>query len=145
MVVLPDHLHAVWTLPPGDADYSARWKQIKEAFTEAYLAAGGAEAVRSPSRTLHGERAVWQKRFWEHVCEDEDDVKRCLDYIHWNPVKHGYVSSPADWLHSSFHRWVKAGVYDPEWGAARHGPLSFDDLNETAMELVSGGLCPPDL
>jgi putative transposase len=116
MVLLDDHLHALWTLPPGDAAYSTRWRRIKEEFTDAFLAAGGTEAVVSRARRARGERGVWQRRFWEHECRDEDDVKRCLDYIHWNPVKHGYVTRPVDYPWSSFHRWVKLGEYDSRWG-----------------------------
>ena len=115
-VLLPDHLHAVWVLPPGDANYSMRWRRIKEEFTESYLAAGGKEAPRSRSRVRHGERAVWQRRFWEHTCFDVDDLQRCVDYIHYNPVKHGYVKRPGDWQWSTFLRFVAAGDYQPTWG-----------------------------
>src|SRR5262249_34417452 len=96
-VLLPDHLHTVWILPPGDAEYSLRWRRIKEEFTEAFLTAGGQEGPRSASRRKHCERAVWQRRFWEHAVRDADDLRRCVDYIHWNPVKHGYVVRPIDW------------------------------------------------
>src|SRR5262245_49351778 len=115
-VLLPDHLHTIWTLPDSDADYSTRWKQIKEAFTEAYLAGGGMEATRTASRMRHGERGVWQKRFWEHTIPDEDDLKRCVDYIHWNPVKHGLVQWPREYPWSTFHRFVTLGEYDRDWG-----------------------------
>ena len=117
IVLLPDHLHALWTLPDGDADYSVRWKRIKEAFTRDYLAGGGPEAEVTPSRERRQERGVWQPRFWEHVVRDEDDFKRCLDYLHWNPVKHGLVQRVADHPWSSFHRYVALGEYDPEWGS----------------------------
>lgn len=116
MVLLDDHLHTIWTLPPDDADYSTRWRKIKEAFTDAYLAASGAEAPVSDERRARGERGVWQRRFWEHECRDEDDLKRCLDYLHWNPVKHGYVSRVIDYPWSSFHQYVRLGEYDPLWG-----------------------------
>ena len=116
MVLLDDHLHTIWTLPDGDADYSTRWRRIKETFTDSYLAAGGVEAEVSPERRARGERGVWQRRFWEHECRDADDLKRCLDYIHWNPVKHGYVTRPADYPWSTFRRWVTAGEYDLNWG-----------------------------
>jgi len=115
-VLLPDHLHAVWTLPHGDDAYSLRWRQIKEDFTRHYLAAGGREVPRSVSRIRHRERAVWQRRFWEHTCEDEDDLKRCVDYVHWNPKKHGLVMRVADYPWSTFHQFVKRGEYDLEWG-----------------------------
>jgi putative transposase len=116
IVLLPDHLHAIWELPPGDDDYSLRWEKIKEKFTRSFLAGGGTEGKRNPSRQKHRERAVWQRRFWEHTCRDEDDLKRCLDYLHWNPVKHGLVSRVRDYEWSSFHRYVKVGEYDLNWG-----------------------------
>ena len=133
-VLLPDHLHAIWELPRGDAAYPVRWRRIKEEFTERFLEGGGWEGPRSSSRLRHQERSVWQRRFWEHTIDDEDDFEHHFDYIHYNPVKHGLVQCPRDWRYSSFHRWVKRGVYDPDWGCASHGPLPFDDLDETAME-----------
>jgi putative transposase len=125
-VLLPDHFHCVWTLPEGDADYSTRWRQIKEAFTVSYLKAGGAEGTMSASRRRHGERSVWQRRFWEHTCKDQDDLNRCLDYIHWNPVKHGLVQLVRDYPWSSFHRYVEEGVYPPDWGGENPCP-GYDD------------------
>jgi putative transposase len=117
IVLLPDHLHTIWSLPPGDADYSLRWKQIKELFTREFLDAGGLEGTVSASRGARKERGVWQRRFWEHLVRDEGDLKGCLDYIHWNPVKHGVAASPAEYPWSSFHRWVEAGDYPIDWGA----------------------------
>lgn len=125
-VLLSDHLHIIWTLPRGNSDYSLRWQRIKEEFTENYLAAGGTEGVRNRSRRRKRERAVWQRRFWEHTVRDEDDLERCVDYIHWNPVKHGYVERVRDWPHSSFHRFVAAGHYDIDWGSTDPTP----DYNE---------------
>lgn len=116
MVLLPDHLHTIWTLPPGDDKYSIRWARIKEEFTRVYLQGGGAEGTLSQSRLRHRERAVWQRRFWEHTCRDEDDLKRFFDYLHWNPVKHGLVARVRDYPWSSFHRWVKLGEYSEHWG-----------------------------
>ena len=118
VVLLPDHLHSIWTLPKDDADYSTRWRQIKEAFTRSFLAAGGADGPSSASRERHGERAVWQRRFWEHTCRDQDDLNRCIEYVHWNPVKHGLARRVRDYPWSSFHRYVAQGVYPPDWGAA---------------------------
>jgi REP-associated tyrosine transposase len=86
------------------------------AFTDAYLAAGGPEATRSASREKHRERGIWQRRFWEHTVTDEDDFQRCIDYIHWNPVKHGLAARDADYPWSSFHRFVDRGLYDRAWG-----------------------------
>jgi putative transposase len=124
-------LHALITLAPGDDRYATRWRRIKEEFTRNYLAGGGREGERSQSRKRQRERAIWQRRFWEHTIVDEEDFERHFDYIHYNPVKHGYVKSPIDWPYSSFHRWVKRGVYEATWG---RDALPFDDLAESAME-----------
>ncbi len=134
IVLLPDHLHAMWSLPPGDDEYPVRWRRIKEEFTQSYLANGGTEGPISESRKASGERGIWQPRYWEHVIRDETDFDRHFDYIHYNPVKHGYATSPAGWPHSSFHRWVGLGVYDLRWGSTESGRFDFSDLDETAME-----------
>lgn len=118
MVMLPDHLHTVWELPRGDSDYSTRWRLVKSRFTSLWVGAGGGEAVDSPSRRRNAERAVWQRRFYEHTCRDDVDLKRCVDYVHINPVKHGLVDRVGDWPWSSFHRYVRLGEYPPEWGGA---------------------------
>lgn len=117
MVVLPEHLHAVWTLPPGDADHSIRWRLAKTWFSR-HLPAG---ERRSESRIRKGERGIWQRRYWEHLIRDEDDLRRHVDYIHFNPVKHGHVARAADWPHSSFHRYVADGRLPGDWGAAVGG------------------------
>ncbi|TAH68143.1 MAG: transposase [Rhodopseudomonas palustris] len=104
IVILPDHLHAIWTLPAGDADFPGRWKAIKAAFSRSMAVNGG------------GERALWQHRYWEHTIRDEADFERCANYIHFNPVKHGLVSSPGAWPHSSLHHFVRAGLLPPDWG-----------------------------
>jgi putative transposase len=135
IVLLPEHLHAIWTLPSGDADYFGRWAWIKKEFTKDWLAAGGEEQTVSPARQARGDRGVWQPRYWEHSITDEHDFDRHFDYIHYNPVKHGHARCPADWPDSSFQRWVDYGVYAPDWGCSSRGPLRFDDLDETAMEL----------
>lgn len=111
-VVLPDHLHCIWTLPPGDADFSVRWMLIKAKFSR-LLVQTQAAALR---RHRRGERSIWQPRFWEHLIRDERDLGRHIDYVHYNPVKHAYVPSAADWPHSSFQRFVERGVYTPDWG-----------------------------
>ncbi|HEY1376065.1 MAG TPA: hypothetical protein VGF55_04695 [Gemmataceae bacterium] len=126
VVLLPNHLHTIWTLPPDDADYSLRWGLVKERFTRRYLKGGGAEGMISQSRRQHRERAVWQRRFWEHTVRDEDDLKRCADYVHWNPVKHGLVGRVRDYRWSSFHRFARAGEYEPNWGSADPCP-GYDD------------------
>ena len=124
IVLLPDHLHAVWSLPQGDTAYSLRWAWIKKEFTKAWITAGGAKEVVSASRHRHRRRGVWQRRFWEHCIAGEDDLERHLDYIHYNPVKHGLVPAAKDWPYSSFHRFVRLGAYPAEWGRAEDG-LSF--------------------
>ena len=111
LVVLPEHLHTIWTLPAGDADFSGRWRRIKAAFSSALP--GGER--RSASRCAKGERGIWQRRFWEHLIRDERDFERHVDYIHFNPVKHGHVTRVRDWPHSTFHKWVRAGRYPVDW------------------------------
>jgi putative transposase len=111
-VVLPDHLHCLWTLPPGDADYSRRWKAIKTAFAKAVPR----EESLSDVRRANNERGIWQRRFWEHTIRDDRDYAAHMDYISFNPVKHGWVERVADWPYSSFHRHVRAGVYPVDWG-----------------------------
>ncbi|MCA9774944.1 MAG: transposase [Myxococcales bacterium] len=108
VVILPDHLHCIWCMPDDDADYSLRWRLIKDYFSR---------AVAADSRGK-GEKRVWQRRFWEHVIRDDDDRGAYLDYIFYNPVKHGYVARPGDWPHGSFRDAVKRGWYEPDWGAA---------------------------
>jgi putative transposase len=134
IVLLPEHLHTIWTLPPGDDNYPQRWAWIKKEFTKQWLAAGGSELTISEARKRRGDRGIWQPRYWEHSIADEHDFDRHFDYVHYNAVKHGHVTCPRDWLHSSFHRWVNLGLYDRDWGCARRDPLKFDDLDETAME-----------
>ena len=110
-VVLPDHMHAVWTLPADDADYSDRWKAIKIAFAKALPKT---ERL-SPVRAAKGERGIWQRRFWEHTIRDERDYAAHVEYVHINPVKHGLVARVGDWPYSSFHRYLAEGVYAPDW------------------------------
>jgi putative transposase len=122
IVILPDHLHCLWRLPPGDADYPMRWALIKATFSRALPPM---ERI-SPSRRMRGERGIWQRRFWEHQIRDEEDFARHADYIHYNPVKHGHAASAAAWPYSSFHRHVARGVYAIDWAegpppAARAG------------------------
>ncbi|MEP1765644.1 MAG: transposase [Sulfitobacter sp.] len=102
MVILPDHLHAVWTLPKGDADFSIRWKKLKACFSRH----SAHEGYASPSKQRKGERGIWQRRFWEHCIRDEADFNAHVDYCHWNPVKHGFVERPQDWAFSTVHRRV---------------------------------------
>ncbi len=110
-VVLPDHMHCIWTLPPDDSDFSGRWRELKKSFTKALPPA----EHRSPVRRRRGERGIWQRRFWEHTIRDERDYASHMDYVHFNPVKHGLVARAADWPYSSFHRCVAAGLYPADW------------------------------
>ncbi len=121
IVILPDHLHALWQLPEGDDDFSTRWMVIKRKFS-----AGLPPQIVNQSKQKKREKGIWQRRFWEHRIRDADDWQRHLDYIHYNPVKHGYCLTPAEWPHSSFKRSVKEGLYPADWGA---DPPSDADLD----------------
>ena len=113
IVILPEHLHAIWTLPPGDADYATRWRLIKTEFSRGSAAA----ERRSNSRMRKRERGIWQRRYWEHTLQDDGDFERHCDYIHFNPVKHGHVSTVNEWPYSSFRRFVELGVYPVDWAS----------------------------
>ncbi|GAB4255677.1 MAG: hypothetical protein Kow0065_03910 [Methylomicrobium sp.] len=119
MVIMPDHLHCIWTLPE-DADFSTRWNLLKGHFSRA-IAKG--ERV-SDSRHNRRERGLWQRRFWAHLITDQTDFNHHVDYIHWNPVKHGWVQHVADWQYSSFHKFVEQGIYPNHWGHS--GEFSID-------------------
>jgi putative transposase len=112
VVIMPDHLHCIWTLPPDDADFSTRWNQLKGHFSR-HIDKG--ERV-SQSRGKRRERGLWQRRFWAHLIIDQTDFNHHVDYIHWNPVKHGSAKTAADWPHSSFRKFVEAGIYPVTWG-----------------------------
>ncbi len=120
IVILPDHLHAIWTLPSGDSDFSARWKRIKAYFTHRLVTAGA--PVR---RHRNGEYALWQRRFWEHTIRSESDFERHVDYVHFNPVKHKLVSRARDWPYSSFHAYVRRGLLSADWAG---------DVDESMMD-----------
>jgi putative transposase len=126
-VLLPDHFHCLWTLPPDDKNYSLRLKKIKDALTGAWLDAGGHEVPVTPSQKRRGNRGIWQRRFWEHTIRDETDFENHFDYIHFNPVKHGYVSNAIDWPYSTFHRYAKSGHYPPTWG--RQCPTHIENMD----------------
>lgn len=113
-VVLPDHLHAVWTLPPGDDDFSTRWRLIKTFFVRGLPNAEWLSRVRKKD----GERGIWQRRFWEHAIRDDEDYAAHMDYVHFNPVKHGLTVSPADWPYSTFSSYVARGLYPEDWVSA---------------------------
>ena len=115
-VLLPDHLHCIWTLPEQDADYAKRWNVIKRLVSQETR-----NVIATPtnaSRTKRGELGLWQRRYWEHQIRDEGDFERHVNYIHWNPVKHGYVQRVLDWPYSSFHRYVKIGSYPEDWAGS---------------------------
>jgi putative transposase len=114
-VVLHEHNHCVTTLPQSDEDFPSRIKAIKIRFVRAVEP----DEWRSSVRAAKGERGIWQRRFWEHVIRDDDDYARHMDYVHFNPVKHGHVTSVAQWQYSTFHQWVKAGVYPADWGGGQ--------------------------
>jgi putative transposase len=126
VVILPDHLHAIFTLPPNDFDFSGRWRRIKGHFSSALI-----DASIELNRRPNGELALWQRRFWEHTIRDESDFSRHVDYIHFNPVKHGHVQRVRDWPYSSFHRYVEEGLLPDDWA----GDVSRDgqDFGERAV------------
>jgi len=128
MVLLPDHLHCLWQLPEGDEDFSTRMRLIKARFTHAFLAGADSKESCRPARRLRGERDVWQPRFWEHTIRDDDDFGRHVDYVHWNPVKHGHARQAFDWPYSTFRRFVARGIYEPDWGSVEPEVLRGMDL-----------------
>jgi putative transposase len=126
IVILPDHLHAIFTLPDGDADFSGRWRRIKGHFSSQMISAGA-----FTKRHSNDDFALWQRRFWEHTIRDEEDFARHVDYIHFNPVKHGLVTRVHDWPYSSFHRYVRQGLLPVDWaGEVADGKLKFGERGE---------------
>jgi len=115
-VVLPDHLHMIWTLPEGESDFSTRWNLVKGNFSRFYRAVAPIDPpiIGRPERR---ERAIWQRRYWEHLIRDDRDLAAHTGYIHFNPVKHGHASAPRDWPHSSFHAFVARGDLEASWGS----------------------------
>ena len=120
-VLLPEHLHCIWTLPQGDSDFSTRWRLIKGEFSR--KCQNKYKSRTTVSRSIKKEQTIWQRRFWEHLMRNETDYAKHVDYIHYNPVKHGIVKAPKDWEYSSFHRAVRRGLYHPDWGAG--GEVTF--------------------
>ncbi|MDO1509210.1 MULTISPECIES: transposase [unclassified Neisseria] len=110
--VMPNHLHAIWTLPDSDGDYSLRWRLIKIGFSNHF----SVSSALSSSKQRRHEKGIWQRRFYEHTVRDDADLQRCVDYVHFNPVKHGFAASVKDWPFSSFHRFVRDGLLPPDWG-----------------------------
>jgi REP-associated tyrosine transposase len=115
IVVLPDHLHCIWTLPEGDSDFSTRWMLVKSKFTR--TCARSNEGRPGASRISKREQGVWQRRFWKHQIRDEQDYIQHVDYIYYNPVKYRLAEAPIAWKYSSFNRFVKGGIYHADWGA----------------------------
>ena len=123
VVIMPDHLHCILTLPEGDADYSGRWGLLK-----GYFSRGIPEGEPvSQSRIKRRERGLWQRRFWAHLLTNQEDFNSHFDYIHWNPVKHGWVESVKEWPYSSFHRYVDSGVYPVNWGHSGDFSIEVND------------------
>jgi len=117
IVILPEHLHAILSLPEGDDDFSSRWRLVKSNFTKKLKHQNVSLFVND-----RGEYNLWQKRFWEHTIQDEEDYSRHVDYIHYNPVKHGYAKQVVDWPYSSFHKFVKKGILTPDWSSNKPEP-----------------------
>lgn len=124
-VLLPDHMHCIWTLPEEDDDYSKRWGLIKARFSRSVRAIFHRDNLITASKEKHREATIWQRRFWEHQIRDERDFQVHQDYIHYNPVKHGLVENVADWPYSTFRRYFSQGFYPPNWGEN----ISFDNNN----------------
>jgi len=115
-VLLPEHLHCVWTLPKDSSDFSVRWSLIKSGFSMRTRSLFHVEQWVNDSKLKHRESTIWQRRFWEHQIRSEEQYQAYMDYIHYNPVKHGLVERVRDWPHSTFHRYVKSGIYPEHWG-----------------------------
>jgi putative transposase len=125
-VLLPDHLHCIWTLPEGDSNFSIRWAKIKQSVSNSCASLYVDPSTLNSSQKNRGESGFWQRRFWEHLIRDELDYERHVDYIHWNPVKHGHVDRCVDWPHSTFHRYVARGIYPEDWAVSE---TLFDKLS----------------
>jgi len=124
-VVLPEHMHCIWTLPEGDDDFSGRWKMIKIHFSKGF----SKDERRSNVRIKRGERGIWQRRFWEHAIRDDLDCEKHMDYLHYNPVKHGWVENVMDWPYSSFHRYQKTGLYPANWAGNENNDIEMGERN----------------
>jgi len=124
-VVLPDHMHCLWTLPEGDSDFPERWRRIKAAFTRALP-----DTEHSSGKLRKGERGVWQRGYWEHTIRDDADYAAHMDYIHFNPVRHGLTESPGEWPFSSFRRCVAAGLYPAAWLGGSPEPVETGERRD---------------
>lgn len=122
-VVLPEHMHCIFTLPKGDGDFSLRWRLIKSGFSRALPKTEVLTAVRRAA----GERGIWQRHYWEHLIRDEVDLQRHIDYVHVNPLKHGLVERVCDWPYSTFHRYVERRIYPLDWCGDVESSLDGDE------------------
>ena len=134
MVLMPEHLHTVWKMPDDDSHFSRRWNMIKRRFTINWKAARRPIAPVQPNQRRQRQQGIWQPRFWEHLIRDRKDLANHMNYLHYNPVKHGLVSCPHHWPWSTFHRWVRDGFYPKDWYCAcrNHPPqpsASFNDMD----------------
>ena len=135
IVLLPDHLHMIWILPEGDADFPTRMAAVKSRFTREWIARGGRENRVPQGQGRQRRRGIWQARFMEHAIRDEDDFIHHVEYIHYNPVKHGWVRCPVEWLYSSFHRYVRRGDYPADWACSQQGLVpAFRGVQESLIE-----------
>ena len=130
-VQLPDHIHCIWQMPENDADYSMRWSQIKRLTTQACPHYHLTTDELNLSEVKRNERGIWQRRFLEHQIRNESDFIKHMDYIHYNPIKHGLVERVTDWEYSSFHRCVRQGFYSEDWGG---GSIDFLDSFSDGLE-----------
>jgi putative transposase len=122
-VVLPDHLHCVIELPSNDTDFATRWRLIKMNFSKSMPKGERLSRVR----VARGERGIWQRRYWEHLIRNDADMQAHMDYVHFNPVKHGLVRHVSDWPYSTFHQLVEQGIYPQDWGGDMDASLAYDD------------------
>jgi putative transposase len=130
LCLLYEHLHCIWKLPQDDCDYSQRWSSVKGLFSMKYSKLNGKNIAISPSRALKGEVCIWQRRFWEHQIRDEKDLQRHIDYIHYNPVKHGLVRQVEDWPWSTYHKFAREGFYGREKDFTDVTDIKSDDFGE---------------
>lgn len=137
IVLLPDHLHCIWTLPENDALYAKRWACIKRLFTQQFIKQVAMDRELPQSYKSRHEGGLWQRRFWEHSIRDDSDFENHVNYIHYNAVKHGLVTCPHLWPYSSFHNWCKQGIYSEDWACCCHGK-SIESINFSHIENYVG-------
>ncbi len=128
--LLPDHIHTIWKLPGSDCDYSQRWNEIKGICAKLLQEDACDGDHQSSTRGPKGEASFWQRRFWEHAIRSQADYRNHLDYLHFNPVKHGLVRSVVEWPWSSFHRYVREGTYPVDWGGSQPARMNLSTVGE---------------